>query len=232
MHLFFTRLAVRAGAVARGRRDRSPENIRRYVDLWHDAASAFYARQTVRSDFRVVLFYDSLYEAVVKSRPLPHWAEASRGFYPEWLERHPGLVGKPVYLTRLDADDSYSVDFFEVLSALRLERRTLILHKRFKQYDLRTQALTNQLRHPSPHFATVYFPRLPPFNSDTLDAFTGIVGDHTRYSARPHIEAPGCLALERITGFNVDNQFMKVWGTRRDVGISADLDPRFVGYHP
>jgi len=231
-HVFFTRLALRAGAIASGRGTRHLNHIRRYVDLWHDASSVFYTHQTVEAGFRVVLFYDALYAEAVHARPLPHWAEAFCGFYPAWLARHTELAGKPVYLTRLDADDSYSIDFFEALASLKLQQHTLILHKRFKQYDLRTDKLTNQLRHPSPHFATVYFPEFPQFGPDTADAFTGVFGDHTRYSARAHVEAPGCLALERITGFNVDNQFMKVWGTKRDVGVSAALDPKFVGYHP
>ena len=232
MHIFFTRLALLADHVSQGYRCRSPEQVRKYVNLWHDASSKFYIHQTIKTRFRVVLLYNPIYEAEVRARPIPYWAEAYPGFCDAWLRQHKELLGQKVFLTRVDADDSYSIDFMERVVALGLTEHALILHKKFKQYDLATQTLTVPMRHLSPHFATVHFPELPAFSESTVDQFIGVHGNHTEYYKRPHLELEGCFALERITGYNVINRPIKSSGHGKAVVVGEANDPRFVGYGP
>ena len=234
-HLFITRLAV--AKVHPGHPTASPDRIRAIIKLWLEKASLFYTEQTQRSEFKVVLLYDSLHEATVKEFSYPAWAEPTVQPFQCWLGQQK-FAGKPVTLSRVDADDSYSVDFFAYLDSLDFEApRTLILHKKYLQYNMSSKLMLGPLHHYTPHFATLHFQSFPDFGQPNIEPLMrgdsvlhGIFGNHGSYHSRPHVTSPQCFALERITGWNVYNRFGKVFEKKVETEPYAELNERFVGY--
>jgi hypothetical protein len=213
----------------RATRPATPEHIRCIIKLWLEKASLFYTRQTAPLDFRVVLLYDDRYADVVSEFTYPVWSCLSTDSVTQWLNAH---ASGPVTLTRIDADDSFSVDFFDYLRSLSFQERTLILYKRLRHYDISRRILSEELWHPSPHFATLYFPDLPKLDEHEnagRGILRGIHGDHSTYHRHAHVVPEKCYALARITGRNIYNRYGLIMASHKHPK-PACLDDRFVGY--
>jgi len=233
-HYFFTRIACDARTIYPKSRIRSDAEIRQIIGTWLDYSREFYHSQTVRVPFQVMLRYSNMYRQTVKDFSWPDYCDLHPGWLNEWAAANIP-VGEECTLSRVDADDSYSVDFMEYLEQLKYPKRTLILHKKIKQLRVDTGEWTNVMTHRSPMFATIYFPSWPGFEykdrHGNMDVMEGIQGNHGKYRTVPHETSPKCFALMRITGRNAANRW-KTLGVRNinDVTVTKEPDPRFVGY--
>ena len=242
IHFFQTRLAIDRGDLLGGRQ--APvgnEHIAFLAKIWLEKASMFYERQTVKAEFQVILLCNERYRPLLSALKFPAWAHLCYDYHSQrrplyWLDEV-GATGKQATITRLDADDSYALDFFEFLGGLgaRSEEQLFVLHKLFKQYDARNRQLSEEMGCPSPHFATMYFRRIPDWHAvpaaQLESTFRGAMGNHGYYHKYSHIDSgPKCYALERITGRNLGNRRGCILGRKVDARFASELDPRFVGY--
>jgi hypothetical protein len=119
-------------------------------------------------------------------------------------------TGKPISITRIDADDILSNRTFANISAETHRYRDFpyfyILYKRYRQFERATNKYTVPLFHHSPGFATVAFPCI---DNDIYNHEDGSVSQlrmwpHDCLHARMHTEADFVGALQSI-GNNVGN---------------------------
>ena len=230
MHIIFTRVGLEEiGPIKRS----SVERTKKYCQLWLKCSSAFYTAQTKAAPFMVAIQYSPRYEGVVRSFTWPEWVKLTTHIRMFEFVNQEKLAGQRVLMSRLDADDSYSVNFFE---ALETEPAGLLLHKRFKQFNMATGELTAEMRRNAPHFATLIFDQLP--STLVWEDTAGIDNNHKHLEKFPHRELGGCFCLERVTGFNVGNFWKhidlvrrgKITAATNPVKSSLELDPSFVGY--
>jgi len=249
-HIIFTRVGV--DGIGFGACSTSEKLVESYCNLWLKSSSKFYTAQTTNVPVTVAIQYSLRYAKIVKSFDWPPWValDMNDRLLPFIRENHEALAGKRILVSRLDADDSYAIDFFE---ALEKEPSGLIIHKRFKQYNILTGELTDEMVREGSHFATVIWDEFPAdleklkFNTAALrnnpkvkprDSYIQIDDNHKYICKNEHRVLDGCFCLERVTGYNYGNFWKHPELIRRGsvkaktnpVKSSKVLDPRFVGY--
>lgn len=241
MHYFWTRLAVDSHLVNQ-KIERRPDDVTaRAIELWLNRSSKFYEGQTVDAPFKVMLMVSESYKHVWSAYKFPPYAELTTLQVYDW---GPRVIesGAEVTLTRLDCDDSYSVDLFEFLATLPGYRQHLrVLYYWMRQYHVATRRMTAPVLTAAPQFCSIYYPAFPevkPTRDDgkpgkptmeTTAPFYGIVGNHGKFPQQPHIDAPGCYALMRETGYNVVNRCgSRLKGSPVPVTWDRVPDPRFI----
>lgn len=241
-HYFWTRIAVDSHLVNQKIPRRSHEDTEKAIALWHSQASKFYERQTVSANFTVCLMYSPSYQYLMDCFQWPDYVQLTTLQCYDWFPRHV-RPGAEVTMSRLDCDDSFSIDLFEYLNELPklYDKHTLILYFWVRQYHVARRQLTKPLFFKTPQFATIYypeFPRLEPVKDDGRPGkktmfptapFYGIVGNHGKYPQQPHVDAPGVYALMRETGINVVNKVGSVGRGMVRPEFESRPDPRFVG---
>jgi len=235
IHYFWTRIALDTTAINKTLPVRTAVQHAAACRMWLRHSRKFYENQTVHQPFRVVLGYSEKWKPVLDGFNWPDYVRFTTLDICDWL-RENATVGVPTTISRVDADDSYSLDLFEMLEAIMSPRveRTMMLYHWVKQYDMVRGLVGKPIRHLCPQFATVYFPQFPMTNARQTvrhipgNPFYGVVGNHGRYIDQPYVEPPGCYALLRLTGQNAINR----WGT---IGhgivppeIDKTADPRFI----
>lgn len=255
MHYVWTRIAVLPSAVTKGLEPRTPERIAWDCRFWLDYSSKFYERQTKDVPFTVCLMHHDTYADVLRQFDWPKYVKLVNQECSDWFAENI-KPGERVTLTRIDSDDSYSVDFFEYLDSFDFPARVLALHKLQRQYDVLGRRLSQPVYHERPAFATIYYPSFPVIDGDRANGttlllahdpdptcktpgvgiaggpFYGVIGNHGRYPQTPHVTTPGCHVLHRLTGQNPVSR-LGVLGWRTVVLKWEEcLDPRFVGYGP
>ena len=227
---FFTRVALKSSEVsAKIRGPLNDDEIGRYCEMWIKESSKFYEHQTVDREFRVVLRYSAFYQHVVDSFSWPDYSELTRLRPNEWLEQN--AAAGPTCLSRVDADDSYSFDFMELMEQAGTEG--MFLHKRIRQLNTRTGQLTKPMRHKSPMFGSLRFPHFDPAKTDWAIThrkpawLKGVLGDHGKFHTETHCELHLPVALMRITGWNQSNRMGLMGRTWNVIEYEDKLDPRF-----
>lgn len=234
-HYVWTRLAVDTASINARLPERKANEHDAAIRLWHQHARLFYEHQTVDADLTVVLTYSPRWRDLVLAYRYPGYVRLTTTDITGWIRRNVPL-SKPVTLTRCDADDSYSTDWLEMLEHEMHPhtKRTHLLYYMHRQYDYTRGLLSAPLRHKCPQFSSVYFPVFPALSAAETERHLpgnplfGLVGNHGRFPSEPHVEAPGCYALLRVTGFNAVNCWGTVGRGREKVAIEAEADPRFV----
>lgn len=149
-HVFCTRLAGDYRHLPQYKRFK-PDHIAKLVQFWFDFGSKFYEAQTVDQPFTVRLLYGKIYADIVQSHAYPSWAQPcleEAEYY-----RYDNLpLERPLALHRIDADDQYSVDFFERFSREFQDWDAVVQHKLYLQYDVNRQQTSKVQRMGGPHY--------------------------------------------------------------------------------
>ena len=246
MHYVWTRIALTSAEVDLNTSrlgDLSDEDMAQNIVLWLTRSSKFYEQQTVDVPFKVLLQASERYRHVVESFQWPEYTEL---VYDEahaltWAA-HNLTDGEQCTFSRLDSDDSFSVDLFEMLDGT-IDCDHILVYHTYRQYNTVTGELTRMQHHYAPMFATRYIKHWSPISEEGLVAMngkgnhencqlTGVVGNHATYPSHElAVSAHGCFAMQRITGRNVASRFGVIGRDRMEVVPLCDrLDPRFVGY--
>ncbi len=221
-HIFLTRLALDLRNRAQYR-SFSPEHIAKIIDFWHRFGSKFYEAQTVKRPFEIRLLYDSYYSGMVLSYSYPKWAKLcpARKDMPYRFDKMPSY--RPLAIHRVDADDQYSLDFFQRFEDRFINYSGVVLHRFYVQYNVNSQQTSQVLRNKSPHFLSVVIQHPDPV---TLEDFQPLITDHGRIIKLFHYEHSDILdvlALETVGRRNVCNR----WSNKNP---SKELHPRFAYY--
>ena len=217
-HIFLTRLAVDLRNLSPYRRF-SPEHIAKIVDFWHMFGSKFYEIQTINRQFEVRLSYGSYYNDIVLSHSYPKWARLCLNHF------HFDNMSscRPLAIHRVDADDQYSIDFFERFENKFMNFSGVVLHKLYIQYNVRSQQTSQVLRNKSPHFLSIVIQHT---GHITKEDFRPLITEHNKVPELFHCEQSddlGTLALETVDRNNVCNK----WSNKNP---TKGLNPRFAYY--
>jgi len=242
MHYVWTRLALAAEQVdanARRRGHLSDEQINENILLWRDKASAFYHHQTVKAPFKVLLQASECYRHIIES--YSEWPEFAEFVYDEehvltWAA-HNLADGECCSVSRLDADDSFSCGWLEFAETI-LGDDILVMYGHHRQFNTETQELSRVLYHRAPMFATRFIHAWEPVTNPHALVheecqLTGAIGNHGKYPNYSGLKAyaPGCFAMQRITGKNTASAWGVVGNSRVvDMKLCDMKDPAFVGY--
>lgn len=161
-HVFFTRLAVDHAEMSHGRNRPKPKSrIDANIRFWFAFGSRFLYEQTVSRNFEVRMITSPRYDDVVSRYTFPSFVKfyryAPKPAYQPWCDLDD--VPRPCLVHRLDADDQFSIDFFEDMEVLVPARwqpdHAVMLHTRYIQFDTRSRKTGRTLVMPGPHFSTV-----------------------------------------------------------------------------
>lgn len=231
----------------------SRKPVQYVIDTWRNVSSLCYTEQTTSVDFQVVLLYSQVNADLLLQHQWPKWVSFCRAETEDlngrdnppqaivnWVNENV-TKDEPVTLSRIDADDSWSVDWFSFIERLSFRERTLLLYNWQMQYDIADDLLAGPFYHPSPMFSTIYYPRVPEFTYETARGengeLLGVLGNHAWYQHAQHVEVEGCYALMRFGKIgdrhsNIMSRFGYI-GNRKleDMEIAeGGRDSRFVGY--
>ncbi len=213
-HLFITRIAVELGGSARitktqHREYSSPnDRIDNIIKYWLSHASKFYTRQTKDCPFRVYLIYSGKYKDVIMSHTFPEWVTLSTN---KNLDRPTGKVyekylDQRISVSRIDADDWYSDDYFDYLSTDHkptdlTNNTTTVLHQSIRFFCRYRQVVSKPVYFPSPPFGSIIFNKY-------LDApiLRFRLWPHGNIIKRPHLVPDKCHAMQSV-GCNVVNKW-------------------------
>lgn len=229
-HIFVTRMAVVLGGRARITKtlnkqyDTPRDRIDDIIKYWFDVASKFYTQQTVDQSFKVYVVYSQCYEDVVRSYTYPEWCVLTCdksidkmrnvGDFKEYNDM-------PLSLSRVDADDWYSNDYFEYMSATPGdEYLTTHLHKRIRLYNRNTNKISTPQRFSSPGFASITFPK---FNVNRLPTNLPL-WPHGNIKRRQHF-TPNKIYCVQSVGCNVVNKWRRSAKIETD---KSDLDRYYI----
>lgn len=264
-HIIFTRLALddvcpKHLELQRGDRTESMwgsrKPVKHVIAVWRQIASQCYEAQTVPLDFSVVLLYSKCNTDLVDAHKWPHWVRLCEARDHSDEERRGGIdaithwvrdnvsAGEQISMSRIDADDSWATDWFEFLQTLpkRYDERTLLLYHLQMQYEMSNDLLAGPFWHPSPMFATVYWPAFPAdYSVDIAEgvdgSLFGVLGNHAKYASVKHVGVPRCYVMQRFGMIgnrhsNIMSRFGYI-GNRRLEYMETQVhgrDARFVGY--
>ena len=235
IHYFWTRVAQDTAAINKRLPVRTAVQHEAACRMWLDHSSKFYEHQTLDRPFKVVLGHSERWRPVIDSFFWPAYVEHTTLDICTWLQCN-ATVGQQCTISRVDADDSFSLDLIAMLEQTMGPRteRTMMLYHWLKHYDMTRGLVSKPIRHLCPQFATVYFPEFPKTHPDQTrkhvpgNPFYGVVGNHGNYTQQPYIEPDGCYALLRLTGINAINR----WGTIGHGIVKPELetaeDTRFI----
>jgi len=234
-HFFFTRIAVEGKLIHPSYPNVEDAVIRDYIELWLNQSSKFYEENGFKGEVKVGLWYSRFYAHVLADYEFPDYVDLTTEHPAHWIRNNCVNTGQ-VTITRLDADDSYSVDLWRILEE-RLHNESqdkLILYKKIHQYDVETDTFYEPMWHSSPMFATIYRSDLKPFDADACirkDAapLLGIIGNHGKYHLATHDTPEMAYALMRITGWNKQNRLGLMGRTRNNLSPTSKGRHRFVG---
>lgn len=172
-HIFITRLAVVLGGKASITKtknklyDSPVDRIRDVIEYWFNHASKFYTQQTVDHNFKVYLVYSDRYRDVVKSYAYPEWCVLTRDKRVDTVRENISgyYYNDSLSVTRIDADDWYSNDYFEYLAQDHEitdmdNMNTTHLHKRVHLFNRTNLLISQPQQFSSPGFASVTFKKL------------------------------------------------------------------------
>ena len=256
-HIIFTRIALdfvcpKHHQLHNGDRTESwwgsRKPVKRVIKIWRQLSSQSYEYQTVKADVKVVLLYSECNQDLMDAHSWPSWCELLKVDVPaegiaHWCKDNI-KAGERITTTRIDADDSWSIDFFKYLNSMDYAERTLILYKRHHQYDIATDRLTSILWHPSPMFATIYWPSFPSdYDPEAAAGKTGsllgVLGNHAWYAEVPHVEAERTYVIRRFDTShenfsNIMSRFGYIGNNRLDkaeyIAQNSRVNDRFFGY--
>ena len=234
-HYFYTRIALDTAAINKTLPVRTAAQHEAACRMWLRHSRKFYENQTIDRPFRVVLGYSDKWKSILDSFDWPDYVTFTTGDICDWLRENVSVC-KPTTVSRVDADDSYSLDLFEMLDTVMPPKseRTMMLYHWVKQYDMVNGRVGKPIRHLCPQFATVYFPQFPVTNPRQTarhipgNPFYGVVGNHGRYIDQPYIEPNGCYALLRLAGQNAINRWGTIGHGIEKPVIDTSADPRFI----
>lgn len=215
-HLFITRLAVAiTGKASRLQTklktyDSINDRIQDIIQYWHSHASKFYTQQTIDSPFKVFLVYSDKFESIVKSFDYPDWVHLTRDRAIDKIcnrgkfERYDQ---SPMSLTRIDADDWYSNDYFEMLqhdheTTHDKLKMTTLLHKRILQFNRSNNTVSLPVTYTSPGFASYVFKQ---FDKKMMPVNIRL-WPHGQIKRRPHITPDGLYCMQSV-GINAVNRW-------------------------
>jgi hypothetical protein len=209
-------MAVMLGGKARLRRTKSKdydtvaERIEDIVKYWFAHGSKFYTQQTVDHQFKVYIVYSKCYEKIVRSFTFPEWCILTESkdidkinnptFYTEYNNQQ-------LSVTRVDADDWYSNDYFEYLSRDHKptdpnRKLTTHLHKWIRLYDRTTGQVSTPQHFSSPGFASMTFNS---FNTKHIPMRLAL-WPHGNIKRRPHTTPEDIYGIQSV-GCNVVNKW-------------------------
>ena len=254
-HVIFTRIALdnvcpKHADLQRGDRTESfwasRKVVKHIIEVWRETASLCYRNQTEGLDFTVVLLYSAVNKDLLDKYEWPPWVEfhecngqtwSTKGV-PLWVQKNI-KPGEAVTLSRIDADDSWSNDWFAFLNTLSYEEKTLILYNWQHQYHMTDDMFSAPVYHPSPMFATLYFPSFPadyePAKAIGKEGtLLGVMGNHAWYAAAKHVEFGIAYVMMRFRRLdnresNIMSRFGYIGNKRVDIEL-IEKSPRFVGY--
>ena len=215
-HVFVTRIAVRLGGKARLTKTRMKQydnindRLSDIINYWLQHANKFYTRQTVDDPFQVYLVYSKQYENVVKSFTYPDWCRLTTDKYIHRVASkavYDAYDGKALSVSRIDADDWYSDDYFEYLNedheyTNKVKQYTCHLHKWIRMYDRQTSKISTPQHFSSPGFASV---TIPNFRKNMISY--GIeMWPHGDIKRRPHYTPDAIYGMQSV-GCNVVNKW-------------------------
>lgn len=235
-HWIFTRIACDARTINKSE-PRPDEHIEKIIRTWIDFSGTVYNTWWKnRQDFRVLLRYSDRYAHLIKKIWWDNWAILTPEFPHENVA---ALVrdGDFCTMSRVDADDSYSIDFLDHLDRYMKTAppgKSLLLHKRIRQVNtLDGHKMTEEMVHKCPMFSTIVWkPWVAPDDMRVGERhgppeLLGLIGNHGKFHELPHEELPECVALMRITGINAANQLGLMGREWKEVNYAREWDPRF-----
>jgi hypothetical protein len=242
-HIFITRLAVYIAS-----RRNPPEKVLQtrckvydciedrisdIIKYWLVHASRFYTQQTIDHPFKVMLVYDPMYENTVKQFNFPSWVELTTDIKIDRLGTHSKFLSQydnsKLSVSRIDADDWFSNDYFEYLAqdhppTITREDHELSvhLHKRIIQYQRSEKwsqpRVSNPVRFSSPGFASYTFNN---FNTKDLRSFGLRLWPHGNIKKYNHITPETIYGLQSV-GINVANKWR-----HRNTSSGPEVTDRF-----
>ena len=173
-HFFFTRLAVRMvnnknlGMLLNTRSkkyDNIQDRLNDIISYWQKYASKFYDQQTVDDPFHVYLIYSPAYVDIVKSFDYPKWVTLTTDTNIDRcrnLKMFIPVDNNKLSISRIDADDWYSSDYFEYLNrdfefTYPGKNLTVHLHKWVVQLNRLSTKLSTPCHFKSPPYGTFTF---------------------------------------------------------------------------
>lgn len=236
-HIFITRLAV----VIPGKASRLETRLKKYssiqerisdiIQYWSDHASKFYTLQTIDSPFKVFLIYSKRYEDVVKSFDYPDWVElcldrridsiADRQIFEQY-------DNEPMSVSRIDADDWYSNDYFDMLEQSYVPTHknldmSIILNKNIIQFNRANNDVSYPIRYSSPGFASLVFNK---FSKNYIPVNIRL-WPHGSIKRMIHIE-PTQLNCMQSVGINAVNK----WRMNTPINYSPPVDRFYIPSSP
>lgn len=215
-HVFITRMAVILGGSAKLKRTKHREydtvndRLNDIIKYWFNHASKFYTSQTVDHPFVLYIVYSEHYKDVVLSYNWPDWCILTRNKDIDHINDK-SIFGaydnKPLSVSRIDADDWYSNDYFEYLSQdhkLTHNKHfyTTHLHKELYLFDRYHNRISVPVKFSSPGFASITFSK---FMTGLLPLNTGL-WPHGMIKRRPHYTPEEKYGIQSV-GCNVVNKW-------------------------
>jgi hypothetical protein len=232
--VFITRMAVLLGGKAKLTKTKAREYnsvVERLEDIiryWFDHASKFYTQQTVDHPFKVYIVYSKCYESIVRSFTFPKWCELVEYKHKNIdrvnsIEYYSKYNNQPVSISRIDADDWYSDDYFDYLSSdceLTDPGRNLTthLHKWLRLYNRQTGEISLPQHFSSPGFATNTF---KPMDTSQIPMHLSL-WPHGNIKRSPHITPSNIFCMQSV-GCNVVNKWRFNTRPEKDIGSVSNF---------
>ena len=229
-HVFITRIAVVLGGKARVTHTKQKiystikDRLNDVIQYWQDHASKFYELQTIDNPFKLYPVYSPCYEDVVRSFDYPDWCVLTTNRMVD-RTKHPDIYNahhdQKLSVTRVDADDWYSNDYFDYLNrCASLAGQHTYLHKKIRLYDRISNKISTPQPFSSPGFASMVFNT---FDKYKIPLNTSL-WPHGDIKRRPHTTPEEIYCMQSV-GCNVVNKWRK---NSKEETISTDINRFYI----
>jgi len=213
-HIFITRIAVLLGGKAKITHTKQKiystisDRLNDVVKYWQRHASRFYELQSKDDPFKVYLVYSPCYEHIVRSFEFPNWCVLTKDRKIDRIrspEIYNAYDGQKLSVSRIDADDWYSNDYFEYLNCSANEPGVKThLHKNIRLYDRSSKKISVPQPFSSPGFASIVFNEF----DKSLIPLNTTLWPHGDIKRRPHVTPEHTYCMQSV-GCNVVNKWRK-----------------------